>query len=163
MKTRKQLEAARDDDWQGRRFSRNKKGVCIMKESIRDMLSDAFDDLGNFDEVNFVRVLERAGCRSLAPFITRHTLYALAAAIEYYDGDIEQARATIDAGDYRHYPDAQTYEELGGEILREETNVDRLPQIVLDYMDFEALGRDVAGDAERGKFTHFGYFAPEKW
>lgn len=133
-----------------------------MKESIRDMLSDAFDDAGNFDAVNFLRALERAGYRRCAP-LGDAGLYALAAAIEYYDGDIEQARAAIDAGEYRHYPDAQTYEDLGWEILREETNVDRLPQLVLDYMDFETLGRDVSGDAERGKFTNFGYFAPERW
>lgn len=132
-----------------------------MKESIRDMLSNAFDDAGNFDEANFVRALQRAGYRSLAPFITRHTLYALAAAIEYYDGDIEQASAAIDAGEYRHCPDAQTYEDLGWEVLKDTANVERLPQIVLDYLDFESLGEDAEHD-EQGKFTNFGYFAPER-
>ena len=132
-----------------------------MTDEIRNILAAAFDDNGEFHAVNFLRALQRAGYRRLAP-LGNDGLHALAAAIEYYDGGIEQARATIERGEYRHCPDAQTYEDLGWEILREETNVDRLPQIVCDYMDFEALGED-AERGERGQFTHFGYFAPEQW
>ena len=133
-----------------------------MEESIRNALANSFDDEGNFVEVNFVRALEHAGCRRLAPFANRGRLHALAAAIEYYDGDIEKARAAIERGEYRHCPDVQYYEDLGWDVLSQETQHFReIPQVVLDYIDFESLGRDVE-DGEGGKFTHFGYFAPEK-
>lgn len=132
-----------------------------MKDEIRNALANSFDDVGNFDGEALSSTLYDEGYHSVDDF-NNDDVHALAAAIEYYDGDIEQALATIERGKYRHCPDAETYEDLGWAILREETNVNCLPQIVCDYMDFEALGED----AERwghGKFTRFGYFEPEKW
>lgn len=135
-----------------------------MEESIRDMLTNALDDDGDFNAVNFLRTLERNGYRRLAP-LGNDGLHALAAAIEYYDGDIEQARATIERGEYRHYPDAQDYEDLGREIFFADTEKIRyeMPIYILDYLDVELLGKDMSRDGEYGQFTHFGYFAPEKW
>ena len=130
-----------------------------MKELIRDMLANALDDNGYFDAVNFLRTLERNGYRCLAP-LKDAGLHALAAAIEYFDGDIEQAIAAIKRGDYRHCPDAQYYEELGIEIALDTIGGCYLPQLIVDYLDAETLGKDTA-DGERGQFTHFGYFAPK--
>ena len=132
-----------------------------MEESIRDMLTNALDDDGDFNAVNFLRTLERNGYRRLAR-LRDAGLHALAAAIEYFDGDIEQALAAIERDEYRHCPDAQDYDDLGNEIIWQETNHhSNLPEFILDYIDFELLGKDVANN-EQGQFTHFGYFAPEK-
>ena len=87
-------------------------------------------------------------------------LHALAAAIEYFDGDIEQAIAAIEGGDYRHCPDAQDYEELGMKVAIDAMGGRHLPQLIADYLDTGTLGSDTA-NGERGQFTHFGYFAPE--
>lgn len=133
-----------------------------MKESIRNALSNSFDSNDNFDGEALGSTLCNAGYQTVDDY-SNDELNALAAAIEFFDGDIEQAIAAIERGNYRHYPDAYDREELGRGIIDDECNGRNLPDIVLDYIDYEALGKDMERDLERGKFTNFGYFAPERW
>ncbi|MBR0061631.1 MAG: antirestriction protein ArdA [Selenomonadaceae bacterium] len=132
--------------------------------------ADLLDDCGGFDADAMRKALDACKETAAARYIDidesdrfdDEELHAFAAAIEYF-GEVPEAITAIQRGEYRHCPDVQTYEDLGWEILREETNLDHLPQLVLDYMDFESLGRDVSRDGERGKFTKFGYFTPQRW
>ena len=98
----------------------------------------------------------------------------LAAALEYfidpeYSGFVNvddfavalnKAVNTIDMGDYTFEPDIPTTYALGEFFFYRKTkaayNVDWE-----DYVDFERLGEDIAGDT-KGKFTRYGFFAPEK-
>ena len=133
-----------------------------MKESILNALSNSFDSNDNFDGEALGSTLRNAGYQTVDDY-SNDELNALAAAIEYFDGDIEQAIAAIERGNYRHYPDAYDHEGLGMAIIDEECDGHNLLEIVRDYIDYEALGKDMERDMERGKFTHFGYFAPARW
>lgn len=136
-----------------------------MKESIRNALANELAVLNDdiFDGEILRSTLYDAGYTCVAEEFSHAEEYALAAAIEYFDGDIEQAIAAIERGNYRHYPDAYDHEGLGMAIIDEECDGHNLLEIVRDYIDYEALGKDMERDMERGKFTNFGYFAPERW
>lgn len=96
----------------------------------------------------------------------------LAAAIEYFSADepptadtIRKAAQVVQNGDYLFFEDVNTYDELGEAFFYDEcfgtTMVIRLPDWLDNYIDFESLGEDVA-ERERGKFTGYGFFAPER-
>lgn len=140
-----------------------------MKESIRNALAEelaALDDRGFFVDAYLCNALFDEGYKFVSEKYTGDEVHALAAAIEFFDGDIEQAIAAIERGEYRHCPDVYSddYEELGREIIDDETkDIPELPELVRDYLNLELLGREMMRDMERGKFTNFGYFAPKKW
>lgn len=137
----------------------------LNRDAIRDMLAKEVAVLNDdiFDGEILRSTLYDAGYTCVAEEFSHAEEYALAAALEFFDGDIEQAIAAIERGNYRHYPDAYDREELGRGIIDDECNGRNLPDIVLDYIDYEALVKDMERDLERGKFTNFGYFAPERW
>lgn len=93
----------------------------------------------------------------------------LAPALEYFlDGRtnlpafedaIKKADACVWSSKYRHYVDAETYEDVGDYVVYDMFGED-LPKIILDHIDLDAVGRDVA-EQEQGKFTRYGYFAPK--
>lgn len=114
------------------------------------------------DALNAVKETEHARYIDVSPAdrFDDDELHALAAAVEYFGADISDAIAAIERGDYRHYPDVFTYEELGNEIAIDTMGGRYLPQLIADYLDTEILGEDTA-NGERGQFTRFGYFAPE--
>lgn len=92
----------------------------------------------------------------------------LAPALEYFlDGRtnlpafedaIKKADACVWSSKFRHYVDAETYEDVGDYVVSDMFDED-LPKIILDHTDFDAVGRDIA-EQEHGKFTRYGYFAP---
>ncbi|MBR1645982.1 MAG: hypothetical protein IJ685_04300 [Selenomonadaceae bacterium] len=100
--------------------------------------------------------------------------YALdfAAALEYfidpeYSGFVNvddfavalnKAIETIETDDYFYDPDIHYYYDLGEEIFYRKTKAYRGD--FDDYVDFERLGEDIAGDT-KGKFTRYGFFAPK--
>lgn len=136
-----------------------------MKESIRNALAKELaelNDRGFFVDAYLCNALFDEGYKFVSEKYTGDEVHALAAAIEFFDGDIEQAIAAIERGEYRHCPDVYSddYEELGREIALDTMGGRYLPQLIVDYLDAETLGKDTA-DGERGQFTHFGYFAPE--
>lgn len=135
----------------------------LNRDAIRDMLAGelaVLDDCGTFDGEILRSTLGDAGYECVAEEFNHAEEYALAAAIEFFGGDIEQAIAAIERDEYRHCPKVYTHEALGMEIIDTECIGRKLPEIVLDYIDYETLGKDTA-NGERGQFTHFGYFAPE--
>ena len=146
------------DPW----FNRNRNMKELSRDAIRDMLAKEVAVLNDdiFDGEILRSTLYDAGYTCVAEEFSYAEEYALAAALEYFDGDIEQAIAAIERGDYRHFPDVFTYEELGTEIAIGTMGGRYLPQLIVDYLDTETLGKDTA-NGERGQFTRFGYFAPE--
>lgn len=102
----------------------------------------------------------------------------LAAALDYFwdkvidlpafEDALKKACACVDNGKYRHCVDVEDYEAGDYETIGEYYFFDacgfnvRLPQLIIDRIDMAAIGKDVAKQ-ERGKFTYYGYFAPEKY
>lgn len=92
----------------------------------------------------------------------------LAPAVEYFlngrtnlpafEDALKKADACVWGHKYRHYVDAETYEDVGYYVVAGMFDED-IPKIILDHTDFDAVGRDVA-EQEQGKFTRYGYFAP---
>lgn len=97
----------------------------------------------------------------------------LVAALDYFwDGAndlstfedaLKKASACVESNKCRHYVDADDYECVGYDYYFHACgrNV-RLPQLIIDHLDVEALGEDVAKQ-EHGKLTRYGYFAPEQY
>ena len=94
----------------------------------------------------------------------------LAAALDYFGGNdaltvddfataLKKAVDTVDLGDYTFDADISTTYDLGEFFFYKKTNA-RYGIEWQDYVDFERLGEDIAGDT-KGKFTRYGFFAPE--
>ncbi len=94
----------------------------------------------------------------------------LAAALDYFGGNdaltvddfataLKKAVDTVDLGDYTFDADIWTTYGLGEFFFYKKTNA-RYGIEWEDYVDFERLGEDIAGDT-KGKFTRYGFFAPE--
>lgn len=76
-------------------------------------------------------------------------------ALMEYLGDFEEAYSTWEAGDFSYYPDVKDREELGQYIV-DEGLWGEIPENLIDYIDYEAIGRDVDLNA-RGCFTENGF------
>ena len=97
----------------------------------------------------------------------------LAAALEYFiDPEysrfvdvndfavaLDEAVGTINMGDYMFDADIETTYDLGEDVFYRSTKVNYCVYLE-DYIDFERLGEDIAEDT-KGKFTRYGFFAPE--
>ncbi len=92
---------------------------------------------------------------------------AFAAAFDYYARTsdpfidvLRKAAEVIASGVYTFYPDVQDDFALGEARLAEDYGGDNFPQIINDYFDFAHCGEDFA-DETNGRFTRYGFFAPE--
>lgn len=93
----------------------------------------------------------------------------LAAALDYFLNDsddvndfaaaLSEAVYAVDTGNYTFDADISTTYDLGEFFFYKKTNA-RYGIEWQDYVDFERLGEDIAGDT-KGKFTRHGFFAPE--
>lgn len=93
---------------------------------------------------------------------------AFAAAFDYYARAskpfidvLRNAAEVIASGVYTFYPDVQDDFALGEARLAEDYGGDNFPQIINDYFDFAHCGEDFADDTN-GRFTRYGFFAPER-
>lgn len=79
--------------------------------------------------------------------------------VDYFATALKNAVETIDMSDYTFDADISTTYDLGEFFFYRKTKA----SYIVDwdaYVDFEKIGEDIAGDA-KGKFTRYGFFAPE--
>lgn len=76
-------------------------------------------------------------------------------ALMEYLGDFEEAYSTWEAGDFSYYPDVKDREELGQYVV-DEGLWGEIPENLINYIDYEAIGRDIDLNA-RGCFTNNGF------
>ena len=95
---------------------------------------------------------------------------------EMSQGEYEQFQAAMEIGDhsgslqeiinltenldcYDIYPDIHDHDDLGRYYI-EELDAMQVPEHLRNYIDYEAYGRDVALEEDRGCFTSRGYLFP---
>lgn len=141
--------------------------------TILDELHDRHFNTAEFDGKALDTALEVFGVDSVAYEGDYGYALDLAAALEYFidpeysrfvDVDdfataLDEAVGTINMGDYMFDPDISTTYDLGEVAFYNKTKA-RYGIEWEDYVDFERLGEDIAGDT-KGKFTRYGFFAPE--
>lgn len=76
-------------------------------------------------------------------------------ALMEYLGDFEEAYSTWEAGDFNYYPDVKDREELGRYVV-DEGLWGEIPDNLVNYIDYEAIGRDIDLNAN-GCFTDNGF------
>lgn len=76
-------------------------------------------------------------------------------ALMEYLGDFDKAYSTWEAGDFSYYPDVKDREELGQYVV-DEGLWGEIPEKLINYIDYEAIGRDIDLNA-RGCFTDNGF------
>lgn len=76
-------------------------------------------------------------------------------ALMEYLRDFEEAYSTWEAGDFNYYPDVKDREELGQYVV-DEGLWGEIPENLINYIDYEAIGRDVSLNAN-GCFTDNGF------
>lgn len=76
-------------------------------------------------------------------------------ALMEYLGDFEEAYSTWEAGDFSYYPDVKDREELGQYVV-DEGLWGEIPENLINYIDYEAIGRDIDLNAN-GCFTDNGF------
>lgn len=76
-------------------------------------------------------------------------------ALMEYLGDFEEAYSTWEAGDFSYYPDVKDREELGQYVV-DEGLWGEIPENLINYIDYEAIGRDIDLNAN-GCFTENGF------
>ena len=72
-----------------------------------------------------------------------------------YLGDFEEAYSTWEIGNFSYYPDIKDREELGQYVV-DEGLWGEIPENLINYIDYEAIGRDIDLNA-RGCFTDNGF------
>lgn len=76
-------------------------------------------------------------------------------ALMEYLGDFEEAYSTWEAGKFSYYPDVKDREELGQYVV-DEGLWGEIPEKLINYIDYEAIGRDIDLNAN-GCFTDNGF------
>lgn len=76
-------------------------------------------------------------------------------ALMGYLGDFEEAYSIWEAGDFSYYPDVKDREELGQYVV-DEGLWGEIPENLINYIDYEAIGRDIDLNAN-GCFTDNGF------
>ena len=76
-------------------------------------------------------------------------------ALMEYLGDFEEAYSTWEAGKFSYYPDVKDREELGQYVV-DEGLWGEIPENLINYIDYEAIGRDIDLNAN-GRFTDNGF------
>lgn len=76
-------------------------------------------------------------------------------ALMEYLGNFEEAYSTWEAGKFSYYPDVKDREELGQYVV-DEGLWGEIPENLINYIDYEAIGRDIDLNA-RGCFTENGF------
>lgn len=76
-------------------------------------------------------------------------------ALMEYLGDFKEAYSTWEAGEFSYYPDVKDREELGQYVV-DEGLWGEIPENLINYIDYEAIGRDIALNAN-GCFTDNGF------
>ena len=79
---------------------------------------------------------------------------AFRAALEMWD--FKQALRIIKGGDYQFYPEITSKEELGEYVVAEGLFGITIPDSLLNYIDYEAIGRDWSMEADGG-FVSTGF------
>lgn len=79
--------------------------------------------------------------------------------LEEFADALDKAATIVARDQYVFFEDVYTCEDLGREVVLDEMGGQFLPDLILDYLDVEALGEDYERDTH-GKFTHYGFFAP---
>lgn len=127
-------------------------------------------DWDNFDGKALDTALEVFGQDSIAYNDGYDYALDLAAALDYFDGTdvltvdyfavaLNKAVDTLDMDDYTFDADISTTYDLGEFFFYQKTKA-YCGDCWEDYVDFERLGEDIAGNTN-GKFTRYGFFAPE--
>ena len=135
-----------------------------LEQKIVDLLREYAN--GNIDDEEKIT----AALRTLdVDFDDYCDLHALAAAVEYFRADepptantIRRAAQVVQNGDYLFSEYASDYEDVGYMFFNQKCQkavLMYLPDWLEHYIDFEALGEDVA---EHGEFTSYGFFAPDE-
>jgi antirestriction protein len=77
--------------------------------------------------------------------LKEYEIEALEAIIESESNDLENALEILQSGDYQFYPNLETLEELA-EIMIDEGFFGDIPENLVNYIDYEKLGRDLSYD-----------------
>lgn len=139
--------------------------------TILDELHDRHFNTAEFDGKALDTALEVFGVDSIGYEDDYGDALDLAAAMRYFLDEfdvhsvddfataLDEAVGMINTGDYTVEPDISTTYALGEFFFYNKTKA-RYGTGWEDYVDFERLGEDIAGDT-KGKFTSYGFFAPE--
>lgn len=135
------------------------------EQKIVDLLHEYL--AGNIDDAGKIKAALRT--LDIDVDLDEEDFRALAAAVEYFSADepptaktIRKAAYVIEDGDYLLFEGVEDYNELGYAFFKERCGKSArmyLPDWVEDYIDFEALGEEVAN---RGEFTLYGFFSPDE-
>lgn len=126
---------------------RDKVGDCVY-------VSDVDSDFGMKMEGNFlIEDLEDIADK-LNEIANEYAEEEFKALMEYL-GDFEEAYSTWEAGKFSYYPDVKDREELGQYVINEGL-WGEIPDNLVNYIDYEAIGRDIALNAN-GCFTDNGF------
>lgn len=140
--------------------------------TILDELNNYAFDRDNFDGKALDTALEAFGHDGFAYEDDYGYTLDFAAALEYFidpeysrfvDVDyfataLKKAVEAIDTSDYTFDGDISTTYDLGEWFFYSKVKTRYIDWDA--YVDFEKLGEDIAGDT-KGKFTRYGFFAPE--
>ncbi len=80
---------------------------------------------------------------------------AFKALMEYLD-DFNEAFSTLIDYNYTFYPEVEDREDLGRYVVEEGLWGENIPENLLNYIDYEAIGRDIDLNAS-GCFTENGF------
>lgn len=126
---------------------RDKVGDCVY-------VSDVDSDFGMKMEGNFlIEDLEDIADK-LNEIANEYAEEEFKALMEYL-GDFEEAYSTWEAGKFSYYPDVKDREELGQYVI-DEGLWGEIPDNLVNYIDYEAIGRDIDLNAN-GCFTDNGF------
>lgn len=126
---------------------RDKVGDCVY-------VSDVDSDFGMKMEGNFlIEDLEDIADK-LNEIANEYAEEEFKALMEYL-GDFEEAYSTWEAGKFSYYPDVKDREELGQYVINEGL-WGEIPDNLVNYIDYEAIGRDIDLNAN-GCFTDNGF------
>ena len=115
-----------------------------------DGLYEMMGEYENLDELNYL------ACKLEELDDHDYEHFQAAMQVSDYTGSVKDLINLIDNLDkYEIYPGVEDYSDLGHYYI-DEVGVMEIPEHLVNYIDYEAYGRDVAID-EMGQFTNYGY------
>lgn len=128
---------------------RDKAGDCVY-------VSDVDSDFGMKMEGNFLIEDLQDLQEELNTIEDEYDEVAFKALMEYCD-DYEDAYSILTNYEYTYYPDVHNEDDLGHYVV-DEGLWGEIPDNLVNYIDYEAIGRDIALNAN-GCFTDNGFIA----
>lgn len=128
---------------------RDKAGDCVY-------VSDVDSDFGMKMEGNFLIEDLQVLQEELNTIEDEYDEVVFKALMEYCD-DYEDAYSILTNYEYTYYPDVHNEDDLGYYVV-DEGLWGEIPDNLVNYIDYEAIGRDIALNAN-GCFTDNGFIA----